>query len=126
MKLGEPLRIDSDGGDVIGKRDAVHVAVVSCQWDEDFPGALSPGAPVRFTGDAYSQVRLANSGEQPHGVVDPFVDPEVLKAAIFSGDCFLVILYPGMTTSVRHDYAMNIPEDDEHFKHGQWDCRSCN
>jgi hypothetical protein len=113
LKLGTQIEHENH---LIGKKDAVHIAVVMCSASDDF-GHPRPGQRVRFTGDAFSEVRPAVGSEPFHGVVDPFLENVNLD------DLFLVIIKPGLASTVRHDYDLNITDTEEN---GQWDCRGCN
>lgn len=99
---------------LIGKKDAIHIAVVGCLSKDDL--MLKPGQRVRFTGNAFSEVRAAEPGEQYHGVVDPFLTSPADEGL------FVVIIKPGLASAVRHDYDLNISDIEES---GQWDCRGC-
>lgn len=119
MKLGEPVEQENH---LLGRRDAFHVACVLCAWSEDHWPAVDPqaGALVRFTGDAFSEVRPIKEGETPHGVVDPF-----LTCSPSTDDqMFWVLLMPGLASAPQHHFDLNIDLDPEMLK-GQWDCRNC-
>ena len=122
MKLGSTELFENC---LIGKRAAFHVACALCTADADDEAALQPGQLVRFTSAAFSEVRAVKKNEKPHAVVDPFVLPQDLKMAIGSGDLFLVLLFPGGTTSPRHHFDITIERDGD-MDSSTWDCRNCN
>lgn len=121
MKLGEPV---SDDNENLGLKDAVHVAVVAVRpytvnADDDEEALLKPGQPVRFTGDAMSQVRACKTGEDPHGIVDPFV------THCSDGNFYLVLVDPKLLRgTMTHNWELN-QEADGGFTKNQWDCRGC-
>jgi hypothetical protein len=103
---------------LLGRRDAFHVACVLCTWDEDYQERPAAGLRVRFTGDAFSEVRpLKNVDETAHGIIDPF-----LQSPLTGEDMFWVLLMPGLASSPQHNFDLKI--DDVEYK-GQWDCRDC-
>lgn len=117
MKLGQAVEQTNS---LIGRRDAFHVACVLCTWDEDcgvLPGA---GMKVRFTGDAFSEVRQAKSEEVAHGVIDPFL----AKNPARYDEMFWVLLMPGLADAPRHEFDLHICLDGD-MRKGQWDCRDC-
>jgi hypothetical protein len=76
--------------------------------------------PVRFTGDAFSEVRKSNDGEIPHGVIDPFVS----MAALDNDTMFWVLLFPGLASAPQHNFDLQIALTQD-MEDGQWDCRDC-
>lgn len=117
MKLGETLPPVNEN---LGLKDAVHVAVVAVQSEDDLgvQQVLKAGMPIRFTGDALSSVRPCKEGEEPHGVVDPFLKDSS------RGFC-LVVVNPKFTVGVmRHEWNFR-PDTVKDFEVGQWDCRQC-
>lgn len=114
LELGNTYDV---GGEYIGRKDAFHVSAVLCTPDDDIY-KLAPGQKVRFTGDAFSKVRPTDTGEEYHGIIDPFANSLPLD------EMFWVIIRPGLASGVRHDFNINIT-DARGFQSGQWDCRNC-
>lgn len=117
MKLGQ---IEEQRNELIGRRDAFHVACALCTWSEDHEGHPEPGARVRFTGDAISEVRLAKPGESAHGILDPFLDEHPKPY----DQMFWVLLMPGLASAPRHHFDVSIEVEGD-MRKGQWDCRDC-
>ncbi len=115
MKLG---KTEEQSNNLIGRRDAFHVACALCSFDEDYDGPPKPGMFVRFTGSAFSMVRQARPGESAHGVIDPFL------TSITPDEMFWVLLMPNLASAPRHDFDLNIDIEGE-MEEGQWDCRDC-
>lgn len=84
IKLGQLLENDDR------RRDAVHVAVMPVTAAEH----LYPGQHIGFIGPIRELV--ASTGE-PIGIVDPF-----LQKSVRQGERFLMCMYPGTITSLRH------------------------
>lgn len=76
------------------QRDAIHVAVIPCQSDEQ----LQPGCQVRLLPDGKAAAVVDES--RPVGIVDPF-----LTKTVMPGQMFWLFLYPGSITSLRHDWT---------------------
>lgn len=117
MKLGQ---VEEQRNELLGRRDAFHVACVLCTWDEDCGSEPEAGARVRFTGDAFSEVRPSKPGELTHGIIDPFLKDRPKPY----DDMFWVLLMPGLADAPRHEFNLKIDLDDE-MRTGQWDCRDC-
>ena len=90
VKLGQ-LASESD------QRDAIHVAIAPVVAGE----ALRPGQPIGFA-DGYSgsDRETVCGGSTQVGIVDPF-----LKANVFKGQRFYMLLFPGTITSLRHEWS---------------------
>ncbi len=98
-KLGQLL----DANDLT--RDAVHVAVLPVGTDYH----LQPGQHIGFVAPG----KVCGSALKKLGIVDPF-----LTSPVAPGDRFMMLLYPGTITSLRHDWqhpdiAEESPENKE-------------
>lgn len=78
--------------DDVGGRDAVHVAVVAVAAGSMF----SPGQHVSLSPDRSTAV----TGDDPIGIVDPFLDRRVQR-----GERFWLYLYPRTITSLCHNWT---------------------
>lgn len=89
----------------IGRRDAFHVPAILVESD----GSLLPGYKVRFLDDSFTSVRLFDNTKDSeyHGIVDPFIG-EIKK-----GDQVCVLLYPGSTINLTHNYEVTISDVEE-------------
>lgn len=88
-----------------GIRDAIHVAAISVVAG----GTLKPGDKVVRSGNTYRKIKV---GEQPMGIVDPF-----LFTNISSGDIFWLFLRPGTITGLRHVWEHpDFPADEIEWK----------
>lgn len=93
----------SDSGPKLGKllsdpwqpRDAIHVAVIPVESGDDH---LRPGQHVGLTANG----KATGTPEKCIGVVDPFLPP---GRAVGKGECFWLMLYPGTTTSMQHEWS---------------------
>jgi len=91
-------------GDILpddaGGRDAVHVAVISAIAGHK----LSPGEHVGFviqpSDDKEGTADVLTKGEDPIGIVDPF-----LRTSVKKGQRFWMYLYPRTITSLRHQWT---------------------
>lgn len=87
-----------------GTRDAVHVPIVIGRLkrplDVAKENSLQPGSWVKFVDNKYIEFELSDK-ENGHGIVDPFVDE-----IAFFGEIF-ILLRPGITTPVRHEYEID-------------------
>jgi hypothetical protein len=86
---------------LVGKRDAVHVPVI-CAENVEIVRTLRAGDFVIFTDDSYSQVVLADTKANAHGIVDPF-----LKYAAKQNERVWIILVPNATSNLSHTYDLN-------------------
>ncbi len=111
MPLGNKERHEDSK---LGKQDAFHVACVLCEREESF-GEVYPGAPVRFTGDSFTRVRVAQKGEVVHGIVDPFL------TEIEDYSMFWVLIKPGYASAPTHSFNLAITDVPE----GEWSCKDC-
>lgn len=96
MKLGIEPRTA-----VLGERDAVHVPIVTCEA-HDYKNLPAPSDWVRFTDDKFTTVVKCEK-KDAHGIADPFLDE------ISAFQRFAVLIVPGVTTDVRHEFQI-IPE----------------
>lgn len=76
------------------QRDAIHIAVLPVTAGEH----LKPGQRVALIGD--SGLVGARTGDNIHGVVDPF-----LQNGVKPGDRFFMFLLPNTITSLYHHWA---------------------
>lgn len=104
------------------KRDALHVAVLPAVADQ----YLDPGDSVSIS--SLGKARIT-SRDEAVGIVDPF-----LKASVYPGERFLVLMNPGSVSNLRHDWdhpsvvttpvvvPVLAPEDDYETDDG---CKGC-
>ncbi len=85
-----------------GTKDAFHVQCVLV-WSEDY---LTPGTYVKFVDNNLLRVKECCKSER-HGIVDPFMNFFKL------GDKFWVLLQPGLTKSLRHNFDLELEEFDD-------------
>lgn len=93
---------------ISGTRDAVHVPIVIARFKESKDvkeqlksmDELKPGQWVKFVDDKYIDFVLSDQ-ENGHGIVDPFLDD------VGVWDDIRILLRPGITTPVRHQYEIN-------------------
>lgn len=95
------------------KRDAVHVAVATMIASE----RLSPGQPVEVIREG-----IAGPADRASavGVVDPF-----LRVAVPAGARFVMCLYPGTVTGLRHEWSHPDFEDAAKDDDYSDECRGC-
>jgi len=108
MKLGEDAINYASG-----TKDAVHVPVVVAYVNGS---PLKPGDSVRFTDNGFCEV-IASNVEDRHGIVDPFA-PE---SEYGDNDLVFVLVKPGLTQNLRHEY--DIITDEGYYDS---DCVNCN
>jgi hypothetical protein len=96
MSLGEPNQKHD-----IGRRDAFHVPAALVVSDEH----LRAGDYVRFTDRSCTKVVLSSKKES-HGVIDPWGD-----LILMAGYKFWVFINPGLTSDLRHEFIVTLPED---------------
>ena len=109
IELGELI-----GDEYSYERDAVHVAVIPVVAGEK----LSPGqkiSPVERGSSVVkahvSDVEAMRKGfDDPVGIVDPFLDSDVEE-----GQKFWMLIRPGTTTPVRHDWSHPAFVDKERY-----------
>lgn len=89
-KLGEFLKEGE------GTKDAVHVCIAPVVAAE----ALKPGDHVCFVEDNNTSLVGASWARPKVGVVDPF-----LTRPIREGESFNMLLYPGTTSGLRHEWS---------------------
>lgn len=89
IKLGELIEGES-------ARDAIHIAITPAIASEK----LFPGQAVGLTCERINGVPYVAAGMVPIGIVDPF-----LKAPVFPGIRFYVMLFPNTITSLRHEWT---------------------
>lgn len=99
-----------------GYKDAMHVAVVRVVAGTD----LYPGQKVDLSG--IDRVVPAFKGSTGIGIVDPF-----LPSKVSNGDAFLLILYPGSTSNLRHVWDHPYFPDTSEIDSDNYDdsCRGC-
>lgn len=88
------------------ERDAIHVAVIPVTVSQDF----DPGDPVSIRDGC------AVLSDTPIGVIDPF-----LSDLVFKGESCWVFLFPGKTTSIRHDWSHPLIPDSKDQVRGKDD-----
>lgn len=99
----------------IGSKDAFHVACVLVGSDDE----LKPGQGVMFTDTDFDFVRELKEGESPHAIVDPFLSG--VENYDWNYDkAFWVILMPGTTDGVSHNFKINVEKFD-----AEWCCKGC-
>lgn len=85
-----------------GTRDAVHVPIVAGRWARnDFTSELKPGEFVKFVDDKFVDF-VPCQKDEAHGVANPFLD------VISHIDPVIILLFPGITTPVRHDFNIDL------------------
>lgn len=91
-----------------GTRDAIHVPIVIGRLKENSffierlkdHENLKPGKWVKFVDNKYIEFELSDK-ENGHGIIDPFLD----EVSVF--DDIRILLRPGITSPVRHEYEIN-------------------
>ena len=78
------------------RRDAIHIAVYPAQAQQN----LAPGAEVILDSNMQHCAWYAGYGENPIGIVDPFLKEHVQK-----GEWFYILLNPDSITSLHHDWT---------------------
>lgn len=119
-KLGETIEHERK---FAGFRDAFHVAGVLCELHEsDDPESnkVYAGCPVRFTGDSYTKV-TPSPPENAHGFVDFFL-PHGKKITVMDDVLFWVMLKPGLSKNLQHNYELEIEDVEET---NEWNCQGC-
>ena len=91
----------------VGTRDAVHVPIVAATVSRelDYHIPLTPGAFVKFIDAEFTKFIPCNKDEA-HGVLNPFID-EIRRY-----EPVIVMLLPGITSPVRHNFDIN-PQQKE-------------
>lgn len=111
----------------VGQRDAVHVPIVIAR-NSDYKVKLGPGDWVKFKDEKYTEIVPA-SKEDALGMIDPFLE----EVSVY--DPVVVLLIPGITTPVRHEFdivpSMREYEDEilkidlEERKEADPECAGC-
>lgn len=103
-----------------GKRDAFHVPAVCAIC----VAALAPGRWVKFVAGSHMFVH-PSSPEEGHGIADPFMDATAVKPT----QAFWMLLKPGLTSNLTHNFSIEgVPdvgqaEEEEDDDGGV--CRGC-
>jgi hypothetical protein len=85
------------GDSSAGTKDAVHVAVVGVVAGFN----ISPGIRVKLdVHQTYGPYTVKPASEGAIGVIDPF-----LKAPVPEGQACFMLLYPGTTSGLRHEWS---------------------
>ncbi len=96
------MRLDYTCNLPMGTRDALHVPYVVARWDtpndiKERLAGLKPGSYVKFINTEYTKFVVCEKADA-QGVVNPFIDE------ISCYDNVVVLLIPGITTPVRHNF----------------------
>lgn len=112
----KPLEIGKLATERAGKKDAIHVPVVSVVARETF----SPGEAV-VVQDNFANKAVVG---KPTGIVDPFLNEDVQK-----GDRFWLFLQPGSVNDLRHEWDTpefpDVAESKEFQDYLDDSCRGC-
>lgn len=85
---------------LLGQKDAVHVPIVIAR-SQDYKQQLHPGDWVNFTDKKYTQFVVVDTKEEALGMIDPFLDE------VSPYDNVVILLKPGITSPVRHEFEIN-------------------
>jgi len=122
------MRLDQTCDITVGTRDAIHVPFVVGKLAPQEHTDLTPGDFVKFIDDKFTYFKLALK-EDAHGILNPFLDK------ISTYDAVVVLLFPGITSPVRHYFDIDptikemhqalLEEELEIAKKADPDCAGC-
>jgi hypothetical protein len=98
-------RLDQDTCLPRGTRDALHVPFVVAGADYKYRGRINSGDFVKFVDEKFTLFTPCER-EEAHGVINPFLKEVSCYQTV------VVLLLPGITTSVRHTFEIT-PEKKE-------------